>query len=310
MSDGVDVSKHQGIIDWHAARSTGTVFAYIKITEGIGYVDPKADIHLRGARAAGLITGGYHFARPDTNSPEADAQHFATEIRARGLAEPGCLPPCLDLERSAGVDYIDWAQRFLATLRRITGYQPAMVYASTSWWSKQLGGGRWLDANTWAWVAHYGKLPGQPGYRSERTVMHQYADRGRISGYDADIDVNTCWVDLATLTSPTIPDSDALRAARNLRPVPPWPLPREHYFGLISGPERSHGGYFPAERPWVKQIQQALQRKGYAPETPGWADGRFEDPTAEAVATWQRDHMPGTRFYGQVWADDWARLLA
>lgn len=92
--------------------------------------------------------------------------------------------------------------------------------------------------------------------------------------------------------------------------VPAWPLPRDHFFGLITGPERSHGGHYPYERPHVARIQQALQRKGFAPADPRWADGKFERPTYVSVEAWQRRHMPGTQYYGEVWWDDWAKLLA
>ena len=96
--------------------------------------------------------------------------------------------------------------------------------------------------------------------------------------------------------------------------APAWPLPRDHYFGDIAGPERSHGGYYAHERGWVKQIQQALIRKGYVPNitdpNSGWADGKFEQPTTDAVIRFQRAEMPGTTYFGQVWWDDWARLLA
>lgn len=92
-----------------------------------------------------------------------------------------------------------------------------------------------------------------------------------------------------------------------------WPLPAGHYFGLISGPAESHGGYTPDEKVWVREIQKQLIRKGYVPgvtdPASGWADGVFEQPTADAVARFQRAEMPGTKYYGQVWSDDFAKLF-
>lgn len=96
--------------------------------------------------------------------------------------------------------------------------------------------------------------------------------------------------------------------------APPWPLPRDHWFGLITGPAKSHGGYYEWERPYVRLIQQAVVRKGHVPgvtdPASGWVDGLFEQPTADAVASWQRAEMPGTEFFGQVWSDDWPKLLS
>jgi hypothetical protein len=94
--------------------------------------------------------------------------------------------------------------------------------------------------------------------------------------------------------------------------LPAWSLPRGHYYGLITGPAASHGGYYASERPAIQAIQRRLIAKGYVPGISdwrsGWADGRFEQPTADAVTRFQRAEMPGTTFYGQVWSDDYARL--
>ena len=101
------------------------------------------------------------------------------------------------------------------------------------------------------------------------------------------------------------------------RPTPPglpqpFPLPRTHYFGLITGPDASHGGYYGWERPLVRIIQQRLIHKGYVPGITDWnspwADGIFEQPTADAVARFQHAEMPGTQYFGQVWWDDYAQL--
>lgn len=203
MAQGVDVANWQRGVDWGVARTGGGIeFAYIKSSEGVGYVDPVVDEHLSGARGAGLYTGLYHYARPDTNAPEEDAAHFAAQLLARGAAKPGSLPPCLDMEENAAVNMVSWTQRCIAKLRELTGYGPVMIYANTSWWLNQLGGGGWLDDQMYAWVADYGR---DPGFRNDRTVMHQYTSSGRIPGYGADIDVNTCWVDLGVLADGRAP---------------------------------------------------------------------------------------------------------
>ncbi|MEU5693854.1 peptidoglycan-binding domain-containing protein [Actinosynnema sp. NPDC020468] len=96
--------------------------------------------------------------------------------------------------------------------------------------------------------------------------------------------------------------------------VPAFPLPPGHYFGLITGPAESHGGYYAAERPHVQLIQRALIRKGFvtgvSDPASDWADGKFERPTYDAVTRFQRAHMPGTTRFGEVWADDWVTLVA
>ena len=95
-----------------------------------------------------------------------------------------------------------------------------------------------------------------------------------------------------------------------------WPsyMPHGEYFGLITGPDESHGGYFAREIPDVKAIQQRLIALGYVPgvldPNSSWADGKFEQPTYDAVAKWQRaNYASTTSRYGEVWDDDWAHLF-
>lgn len=92
-----------------------------------------------------------------------------------------------------------------------------------------------------------------------------------------------------------------------------WPLPSGHYFGLITGPDESHGGLYPSEIPHVKWIQGRLISLGYVsgvhdPES-DWADGKFETPTRDAVARWQHAKWAAqTSRFGEIWQDDWDRL--
>ncbi|MFB9620627.1 NlpC/P60 family protein [Brooklawnia cerclae] len=122
------------------------------------------------------------------------------------------------------------------------------------------------------------------------------------------------YVDVTTQAPAPAPASPApAPAAQSVPGLPqPFPLPRSEYYGLISGPNASHGGYYEAERPVIRIIQQRLIAKGYVPGITdignGWADGIFEQPTADAVARFQRAEMPGTQYYGQVWWDDYAQL--
>jgi hypothetical protein len=96
----------------------------------------------------------------------------------------------------------------------------------------------------------------------------------------------------------------------------PWPayMRPGNYFGLITGPAVSHGGYYANERGDVKAIQQRLITLGYVPgirnPASGWADGLFEQPTKDAVARWQHArYAASTSRYGEVWSDDWAHLF-
>lgn len=205
MTSGIDVSHHQGVINWNAVRDSGHTWAYTKLTEGIGYVDPRGDANLSGASAAGMLVGAYHFARPDTNSPAAEAQHFAAELVRNDAAGHGWLPPCLDIERAGTGDLPGWVASFITELRKATGRREITIYASASWFSERLDPGYWLDEDTYLWVAHYGRPPGQPGYTTTHVIAHQYSATGRVPGITGDVDLNHALADMAPLTGSNPP---------------------------------------------------------------------------------------------------------
>ncbi|SHF41486.1 glycoside hydrolase family 25 protein [Streptoalloteichus hindustanus] len=200
MTTGVDVSSWQGEPDWGAVRRAGVEFAYVKTTEGTGYLNPVRDAQFRGARDAGLVVGVYHYGRPDYgNSPQAEADYYVREVLRLGASGPGLLPPCLDIEEAAP-RVADWCTAFVARVRERLGRHPVLVYASTSYINGHLGEG-WANATDirW-WVAHYDRSPGDPGYKSPRVVMHQYTRHGRVAGVAGDVDMNRAMRALQDIT--------------------------------------------------------------------------------------------------------------
>lgn len=150
MSTGVDVSSVQGQSTWPSVRDAGIKFAYVKASEGVGWVSPTLDGQFRGATGAGLVTGLYHFARP-ANPAEADADTFAVQVGKYGATTPRHLPPCLDLEVGTG-DLSGWAARFLARLRSRAGATTVMVYSSASFFRDHIGE-HGIDPGTLLWIA-------------------------------------------------------------------------------------------------------------------------------------------------------------
>ena len=92
-TQGIDVSHHQGRIEWPALPSQGVDFAYMKATEGGDHVDSRFAINWREAGAAGLRRGAYHFF----TLCRGGRDHAANFIR-NVPRDPGALAPAVDLE--------------------------------------------------------------------------------------------------------------------------------------------------------------------------------------------------------------------
>ena len=90
---GIDVSSHQGAIDWEKVQGDGIEFAYIKASEGGDFVDQLFADNWRGAASVGLDRGAYHFFTLCTPGAK-QARHFLSVVPP----DPNALPPALDLE--------------------------------------------------------------------------------------------------------------------------------------------------------------------------------------------------------------------
>jgi lysozyme len=90
---GVDVSAHQGDIDWGAVAGDEIEFAYIKATEGSDFVDERFAENWRAAGAAGLDRGAYHFFTLCTPGVEQAANFLRV-----APPDSGAMAPAVDLE--------------------------------------------------------------------------------------------------------------------------------------------------------------------------------------------------------------------
>lgn len=82
---GIDVSSHQGDIDWDQVASSGVRFAIIRLgyrsyRDGMIHIDERAQENLTEARAAGLEIGAYFFSQALTVAEAKEEAAMALEI--------------------------------------------------------------------------------------------------------------------------------------------------------------------------------------------------------------------------------------
>ncbi|MCP4433893.1 MAG: lysozyme M1 (1,4-beta-N-acetylmuramidase) [Actinomycetia bacterium] len=166
---GVDVSHHQGVVNWQDVHSDGIQFAYLKATEGGDHVDGSFEANWEGATAAGLDVGAYHFFTLCTTGRE-QADNFLAELPEGGAG----MPPAVDLEvggNCASRPPQWWLHQelavFLTTVSRSTGQDVLLyvgdafddLYSVTGEFSEGLWQRRILrrpDTNRWVvWQASY-----------------------------------------------------------------------------------------------------------------------------------------------------------
>lgn len=195
---GVDVSEHNGNIDWNTVSRNGVQFAMIRTGYGKNGLGNQQDVmferNYQGATNNGVMVGTYHFSYALSVEDAIQEAEFCLRIlNGRRLD----LPVAFDLEQYAQTDAQTNTNMTRAFCDRIAaaGYKP-MIYASTSWlqdklYLDQLGGIQIWEAN-WS---------GAPNLYGKKIQMWQKSgDKGsleqvRIPGISTVVDTNIFYVD-------------------------------------------------------------------------------------------------------------------
>lgn len=91
---GIDISHHQGAIDWQALKQEGKVqFVFMKATEGGDFKDTRFQDNWKAAKELGIRRGAYHFYSFCKSGAE-QAANFIASVPIDNKA----LPPVVDLE--------------------------------------------------------------------------------------------------------------------------------------------------------------------------------------------------------------------
>lgn len=189
QTEGVDVSSHQGNVNWSALWTSGVKWAYVKATEGTYYKNPYFTQQYTGSYNVGMIRGTYHFATPDTTTGTAQADYFVDN--GGGWSRDGkTLPGALDIEWNPYGDacfgktpsaMVTWIRDFLTRYKARTG-RDAVIYTATTWWSQCTGNYAGFGASNPLWIARYNTTPGTLPAGWGVHTLWQYTSSGPTVG--------------------------------------------------------------------------------------------------------------------------------
>ncbi|SUP41003.1 GH25 family lysozyme [Veillonella criceti] len=189
-SYGIDISEHNGHIDWESVKRAGITFAVIRLGYGQGHLDSLFYEHVNTALTASLAIGIYYYSYA-TNCELAakEAQYVLHTLQGCGLT-PAKLPLGVwyDIEDSSILDACEMpdiqkqsvtniASTFVNQLWQ-NGYTFTGIYANLNWWT------HYLDISQLScpqWCAQYNVTCDWPTahmwqYTNNLTIGHKQFD--------------------------------------------------------------------------------------------------------------------------------------
>lgn len=183
--NGIDVSHHNGIINWSKVsnEAPNIQFVYIKATDGATWQDPLYLNNATGARKVGFRIGVYHFFRM-TSSAHDQFTNFSNMLDS----SPFDLIPMVDVETRDNAEigsFRDSLKVFLDLIEEHYHVVP-MIYGTNRSYNELCGDA--FDGKYPLYIGRYGdNVPIVRGH--SRYTIWQYTEEGSISGIDKHVDL-------------------------------------------------------------------------------------------------------------------------
>ena len=184
---GIDVSEHQGVIDWAKVAKDGVQFAVIRAGYGreLSQKDKQFERNYAGAKAAGIKVGAYWYSYADSvERGEQEARTCLKVLEGKRFE----LPIFFDQEYEKSILALsnktrtDIVLKFLETVKGAG--RKVGLYSSTNFITANLQANRLTEYPLW--IAEYGSKLHYPG----KVWAWQYTSKGRVAGIRGNVDCN------------------------------------------------------------------------------------------------------------------------
>jgi len=172
MKKGIDVSHHNGVVDWQAVKDAGIEFVIVRSSYGLNSKDSRFAENVSGAQAVGLKVGAYHYSYAlNVEDAVQEAANCCEAIESAGVLLE--LPVFFDVEDADGykerngfafdsAEITSMCRAFIDNVGLDCG-----VYASYSWLTDYID---WQSLGCAVWNAQWSAADDIKGY------MWQYTD--------------------------------------------------------------------------------------------------------------------------------------
>lgn len=192
---GIDVSVHNGDIDWQKVKADGIDFAIIRAGYGKleSQKDQKFEQNYSGAKAAGIPIGAYWYSYAmNENEARQEADVFLSVIKGKQFE----MPVYFDLEEkkqfNLGKEKVSAIMRAFLEKVESAGYFTGLYCSASSLTTHTADD---IKSRYTIWLAHW---VNQTNYSSAYAIW-QYSSKGKVAGINGNVDLDICYKDFPTV---------------------------------------------------------------------------------------------------------------
>ena len=201
MYKGIDVSKHNGNINWSKVKNNIN-FAIIRCGYGMNQAnqdDEQYVNNVRGCIENGIPFGVYLYSYANTlEKAQSEAEHVLRLVNS--YKDKLTLGIWYDIEdkiqRDLGKDFLEQIINTFCNKVKENGYNVG-IYANKDWFTNRISDN--IKNSYPLWVAGYGNNNGEPhyNYRYEHNnmIIFQYTSKGKVGGISGNVDLNEYYGD-------------------------------------------------------------------------------------------------------------------
>jgi lysozyme len=284
MKTGIDISAYQGDIDFREVSRSGIDFVIIKSNYGANTAD-NFEKNYAGAKAAGLDCGAYLYSYALTESEAVlEAKACIQTLKGKKFEYPVFFDIEENKQFNLGKSKCSAIVKAFCETMEDAGYFVG-IYSSKSHLENFISED--LRKRYCVWVAHYGVE--QTSYGGPYDI-HQYSDKGRVSGINTAVDMNHCFADYKVIKE---------KGFNGFRPDGAVPEESKVRSTLKTVQKGSDGDF-------VTLAQNLLKIHGHDIGKSG-ADGKFGENTEKAAKEFQK--KKNLTSDGIIGPETWAELL-
>lgn len=178
---GIDVSAHNGMMNFDAARRDGIEFVFIKASEGSESKDSNFRLNYEKARHAGLMIGAYHYFRFDRDGVD-QADNLLEAVGDREL-DLGIAVDVEETGNASGVplDSIKMRLRDMTEYLNLKGFRVLFYTNADGYWEMLMPEMEGMPL----WICSFRSNPIEADW-----TFWQYDHHGSVKGIRGDVDLN------------------------------------------------------------------------------------------------------------------------